>query len=96
MHASIWKFNGDPDELLRSYDDVVDEIPSAAMRLHVCLRAPHGILLVDTCPTEERVKAQVADPDFRRLLAAHGMPEPEPVELFPVHRAFVDGLPVES
>src|SRR3954451_6474099 len=57
MHASIWKFSGDPDELLRSYDDVVAEIPSAAMRLHVCLRAPDGILLVDTCPTEERVKA---------------------------------------
>jgi hypothetical protein len=96
MHASIWKFSGDPDRLVRSYDEVVAEIPSAAMRLQLCLRAPDGILLVDTCPTEEKVKALVADPDFRRLLAHHGLPAPEPVTLLPVHRAFVDGRAVAS
>jgi hypothetical protein len=96
MHASIWKFNGDPDRLLRGYDEVVTEIPSAAMRLQLCLRAPDGILLVDTCPTEEKAEAVVADPDFRRLLADHGLPAPEPVTLFPVHRAFVEGQAVET
>jgi len=29
MHASIWKFVGDPDELLRRYDAMLDEIPRA-------------------------------------------------------------------
>ena len=33
MHASIWKFAGDPDELLRRYDAMVAEIPRARMRL---------------------------------------------------------------
>ena len=46
MHASIWKFAGDPDELLRRYDAMLEEIPRARMRLHVCLRAPGGIVLV--------------------------------------------------
>jgi hypothetical protein len=66
------------------------------MRLHLCLRAADGILLVDTCPTEEKAKALIADPDFRQLLARHGLPAPEPVTLFPVHRAFVEGRPLET
>ena len=53
MHASIWTFRGDPDELLRGYDAMVAEIPSANMKLHLCLRAPDGIVIVDTCPTKE-------------------------------------------
>ena len=27
MHASIWKFAGDPDELLRRHDAMLEEIP---------------------------------------------------------------------
>jgi hypothetical protein len=61
------------------------------MRLQLCLRAPDGILLVDTCPTEEDANALVADPAFRELLAHHGLPAPEPVTLFSVHRAIVEG-----
>ena len=58
MHASIWKFHGDADELLRRYDAMLEEIPRARMRLHVCLRAPDGIVLVDTCPTTEVILAR--------------------------------------
>ncbi len=96
MHASLWKFRGDSDRLVDAYDAVVAEIPSTALRLQLCLRAPDGILLVDTCPTEERARAVVADPDFRELLARHGLPEPEPVTLFRVHRALVEGRPAQS
>jgi len=48
MHASIWKFAGDPDELLRRYDAMLEEIPRARMRLHVCLGAPDGIVVSRT------------------------------------------------
>ena len=44
MHASIWKFDGDPDELLRRYDAMLEEIPRARMRLHICLHAADGSL----------------------------------------------------
>jgi hypothetical protein len=63
MHASIWRFGGDPDELLRRYDAVVAEIPAANMRLHLCLRADDGIIVVDTCPDRETYEAFVAGGD---------------------------------
>ena len=90
MHASIWKFHGDPDELLRRYDAMLEEIPRARMRLHVCLRAPGGIVLVDTCPTKD-VFESFARGDFRALRERHGFPEPSKLEDFPVHRAFIAG-----
>ena len=96
MHASIWKFTGDPDELLRSYDAMVAEIPSANMRLHLCLRASDGLVMVDTCPSREVFEAFAADEGFRALRARHGLPEPERIEDFPVHAAFVDGRPIAS
>lgn len=91
MHASIWKFPGDPDRLLAAYDAVVAEIPAASMRLHLCLRASDGLVMVDTCPTAEAFAAFAADPGFRALRERHGLPEPVALEDFPVHAAFVDG-----
>ena len=91
MHASIWRFAGHPDDLLRRYDAMLAEIPRANMRLHLCLRAPDGIVLVDTCPTREAFKS-FAGGVFRALRARHGLPEPEQLEDLPVHAAFVDGV----
>jgi hypothetical protein len=91
VHASIWRFPGDPEELLRRYDAMVAEIPAATMRLHLCLRAPDGIVLVDTCPSKEAFEAFAGGESFRALRARHGLPEPESLEDFPVHAVFVDG-----
>ena len=90
MHASIWRFAGNPDQLLRSYDAMVAEIPAANMRLHLCLRADDGIIVVETCPDRETYEAFVARA-IAGLLQAHGLPAPEAVEDHPVHAAFVDG-----
>jgi hypothetical protein len=91
MHASIWRFAGDPDELVRRYDAMVAEIPRGNMRLHLCLQATDGIVLVDTCPSREVFEAFSAGADFRGLRERHGLPDPERLEDFPVHAAFVDG-----
>jgi hypothetical protein len=32
MHASIWRFRGDPDELVRRYDAMLAETPRGNMR----------------------------------------------------------------
>ena len=93
MHASIWRFRGDPDELVRAYESMVTEIPAASMRLHLCLSAPDGIVLVDTCPSREVFEAFSEGDSFRALRHRHGLPEPEHVEGFPVHVALVDGAP---
>lgn len=88
MHASIWRFCGDPDELLRGYDAMVAEIPSANMKLHLCLRAADGIVLVDTCPTKDAFDVFFA---HRASFQRHGLPSPERVEDYPVYVAFVAG-----
>ena len=90
MHASIWKFTGDPDELLRRYEAMLADIPAANMRLHLCLRAPDGIVLVDTCPTPEVFRDFSSGP-FPALRARHGLPDAAALDDFPVHVAFVDG-----
>jgi hypothetical protein len=87
MHASIWRFAGDPDDLLGSYDSMVAEIHPENMRLHLCLRADDGIVIVDTCPSRESFEAFSAGP-FRALRERHGLPEPDRLEDFPVHRVF--------
>jgi hypothetical protein len=91
MHASLWRFRGDPDGLLASYDAMVQEIPPSVMRLHLCLRATDGIVLVDTCPTRDDFVRFAGGDGFAALRARHGLPEPERVEDFPVHRLFLDG-----
>jgi len=91
MHASVWEFAGHPDELLNGYDAMVAEIPTANMRLHLCLRAADGIVLVDTCPPKEVFEAFAQGDGLRSLRARHGLPEPVKVEDFPVLRAFADG-----
>lgn len=91
MHASIWRFGGDPDDLVRRYEVMLAEIPPANMRLHLCLRGDGGIVLVDTCPSRAAFEAFASDEGFRGLLRRHGLPEPERLEDFPVAATFVDG-----
>jgi hypothetical protein len=91
VHASIWKFAGDPDDLLARYDAMVAEIPPGNLALHLCLRAGDGIVLVDTCPSAEVFRTFVAGEAFAALRARHGLPQPEALDDYPVHRAFVDG-----
>jgi hypothetical protein len=91
MHASIWRFAGDPEELLHRYDAMVAEIPAASMRLHLCMRAPDGIVLFDTCPTREIYEEFSKGEAFRALRRRHGLPEPQLIEDFPVHAAVVGG-----
>ncbi len=90
MHASIWRFRGDPADLLRRYDAMVAEIPASVMRAHLCLRAPDGMVIVDTCPTREDFES-FSRGVFVDLRRRHGLPDPEEVEDLPVHVAFVDG-----
>ena len=94
MHASIWKFSGDPDDLLHRYDAMLAEIPTANMRLPLCLQTPDGIVLVDTCPSRDVYEAFATGP-FPALRQRHGLPDPVALEDHPVHRAFIDGRPAD-
>jgi hypothetical protein len=91
MHASIWKFTGDTDDLARRYDALVDEMPTAELTAHLCLLAPDGIVLVDTCPTREAFEAFASGDQFRSALRRHGLPDPSELHDYSVHVAFVNG-----
>lgn len=90
MHASLWRFSGAPDDLLRRYDAVLAELGVENMRLHLCLRAHDGIVLVDTCPSKE-IFDQFVKGTFDESRKRHGLPEPEQLEDYPVHVAFAQG-----
>jgi hypothetical protein len=96
MHASIWRFAGDPDDLLPRYDAMLAEIGAANMLLHVCLRAADGIVLLDTCPSKAAFEAFAHGDAFRGLRERHGLPEPEQVDDFPVHLAYAGGVAIHS
>ena len=96
MHASIWKFAGDPDDLLARYDAMIAELGAANMRLHVCLRAADGILMLDTCPSKDVFEAFAGSDAFRELRERHGMPEPVSVDDYPVHLACAGGQVVHG
>jgi hypothetical protein len=89
MHASIWKFNGDPDELARRYDALTAELPTDQFISHLCLKAPDGLVIFDTCPTREAFDAFATGDAFRGALRRHGMPDPAEVRDYPVHVAFI-------
>ena len=90
MHASIWSFAGDPDDLLRRYDAMIVEITASNLRLHLVLGTPEGITIVDTCPSRDVYEAFAAGP-FPELRRRHGLPDPVALEDHPVHHAFIEG-----
>jgi hypothetical protein len=90
VHGSIWSFAGDPDHLLASYDAMLADIPVARMRLHLCLNAADGIVIVDTCPSREDFAVFAAE-HFPPLRRRYDLPEPRRMDDFPVHAAFVNG-----
>lgn len=96
MHASIWKFSGDPDDLLARYDAMMAEIGTANMRLHVCLRADDGMLMLDTCPSKQAFEAFARGGAFRALRERHGVPEPTELRDYAVHAAFAGGTELHS
>lgn len=89
MHGSVWRFSGDPDELAAKYERMLESVPAASMRLHVAMRTADGLLVVDTCPSEEAFREFVAGP-FMGALTIAGLPEPEIVG-HPVVAAFSGG-----
>jgi hypothetical protein len=91
MHASIWKFTGDPDDLTRRYDALMEELPTNEFIAHLCLRAPAGMVVVDVCPTEEVFRAFSTGPDFRETRRRHGIPDPTELHDYPVHAAITNG-----
>jgi hypothetical protein len=83
MYASIWKFEGDPDELAAAYEAFSQELPEPTLQL--ALRAPDGLVVVDTCPTRDAFVAFTSDPTVHARLVRHGLGLPKELDGYDVH-----------
>ena len=88
MHCSVWHFEGDPDDLERRYLAMVAEVPESNHVLHAAARTSDGLLIFDTCPSEEVFRAFFAPGSpMMALLEKHGL-SPTRCEDYPVIRAY--------
>ncbi len=93
MHCSIWRFEGDPDDLERRYLDLLAEIPESNHRLHAAAKTPSGLLIFDTCPSEQVYRDFFEGPGLE-LFARHGL-VPASREDHPVSRAYALGTRID-
>jgi hypothetical protein len=96
VHAAIWKFTGDPGALLERYDAMLAEVGAGNLRLHICLRAEDGIVLIDASPSKAAYEAFAHGGAFRELRERHGLPAPARLDDYPVHLAYAGGSALHS
>ena len=89
MHCSVWRFTGDPDELEERYLALMANVPESNHTLHASAKTADGLLIFDTCPSEEAYNAFFDGPGGA-LFAEHGL-VPTSREDHPVLRAYGAG-----
>ena len=82
VYASIWKFEGDPDRLAAAYEAFAAELPEPELQL--ALRAPDGLVVVDTCPTRDDFVAFTSNPSVYAGLRRHGLGLPTELDGYQV------------
>jgi hypothetical protein len=88
VHCSLWRFEGDPDDLEQRYLAVMAEVPESNHVLHAAAKTPDGLLVFDTCPSEEVYREFFApEGPASALFEKHGL-VPTTHEDYPVIRAY--------
>jgi hypothetical protein len=85
----LFKWDGDPDELLAAYDRELEH-PSPREQprrmSHTCARANDGIVIIDMWQSREDFQKMMDDPEFQKNLEAAGWPsEPQLLEVYEIH-----------
>ena len=86
MHLGIYRFDGDPDELLTAYERLMETIPPGNVGVHLCAVRPDGITLFDTCPSQAVFERFTSDPALQQAFTAAGLPRPA-IDDLPVYVA---------
>jgi hypothetical protein len=66
---------------------MIEQVPASNHMLHAAARTPDGLLIFDTCPSEEAYRAFFGSEQVRAMLAEHGLRDGA-VEDFPVVAAY--------
>jgi hypothetical protein len=85
-----YDFDGDPQQLLRAYDQLMTTEVVDSVGFQVCITRDGGISVFDTCPSDEVFRAFSSSPQTREAFRAAGLPEPTVTPLGQVHRALSD------
>ena len=84
----LFRWNGDTEHLLAAYDrELQNRVPREQPRriAHTCVGTDYGMVIVDVWESEEDVRAMRDDPEFQRNLRDSGTPDPDSVDVWPVH-----------
>jgi hypothetical protein len=95
MHCSVWRFSGDPDDLEARYLTLLDEVPESNHVLHAAAKTPDGLLIFDTCPSEDVYRSFFEGGPGAALFERHGL-VPASREDHPVVRAYASGTRVDD
>jgi hypothetical protein len=84
----LFRWHGDPHHLLATYDrelqhPVAREQPRRVS--HMCAATDDGMVIVDVWESEEDFRAMKADAEFQQNLRDSGTPEPDTLDVWPVH-----------
>jgi hypothetical protein len=97
----LFRWKGDPDELLAAYDREFEHpVPrQQPQRMsHTCARADDGVVIVDVWHSREDFQKMMGedfqkmmeDPEFQKNLEAAGWPtKPQLVEVYEVHASII-------
>ena len=91
MHLGVYRFEGEPGQLLAGYERLLAAFPADQLLFHVCVQRPGAIEVYDACPTREMFQAFAASAEFRGALQTAGLPRPSVTELGETRAAFVGG-----
>ncbi len=85
----LFKWEGDPDELLAAYDrELAHPVPREQPRRisHTCARSEAGMVVVDVWQSREDFQKMMDDPEFQKNVEASGWPtEPQLLEVYELH-----------
>jgi hypothetical protein len=96
MHCSVWRFVGDPEELESRYLALLAEIPESNHTMHAAARTPDGLLIFDTCPSEDVFRAFFGPGGPGAALFERQGLVPATREDYPVVRAYASGARVDG
>ena len=85
MFLGVYRFAGDPDELVPAYDRLLASIPAGMVELQLCVLTADGISVLDACPSREVFDEFSTSDGFAAAVEAAGLPEPTVEPLGEVH-----------
>jgi hypothetical protein len=89
MFLGGYHYSGASADLLAGYRRLSERIPADSLDLHLCIRTPTGLLVLDACPSVEVFTSFSGGSDFAELNASVGLPPPGVEPLGDVVRALL-------